>query len=133
MSRGGHNKGKAQGSPKQRAIEAEYDEPFLDVLRGFAAMGYGCDTTARVLGYHASTFRQLLKRRPELAVEWPPIKEQVIMRDREPFTHTTRVKLSIKAKAREARKREARLKLAQAEVLFKQFLEITLGVHNGRH
>jgi len=44
-------------------VEAEYGEPFWEVVRGYAADGYGCDTTAGILGYSSpSSFRRLIKR-----------------------------------------------------------------------
>jgi hypothetical protein len=103
------NRGVALGSQKQRDIEAEYDEPFVDVLTGYAAMGYGIDTTARVLGYHASTFRALLKRRAgDWVIKWPALVDQVIMKDRVPFTDERRAKISRAAVLREARRRAER-------------------------
>src|SRR5699024_3767939 len=51
-------------------VEAEFQEPFSDVLQVFADMGYGCDSTAAILGYDKSSFRRLLKRKG-MSVRWP--------------------------------------------------------------
>jgi hypothetical protein len=98
-------------APKQRIIEQEYGEPFVDVLTGFAAMGYGIDTTARVLGYDTRGFRRLLQRHTEWAISWPALRDQVIMRDREPFTDGARAKISGAALVREAAARAERRRL----------------------
>ena len=65
-------------------IEQEFDEPFEDVLQGFAAMGYGCDTTARMLGYDVSNFRRLLKRH-FINIKWPRADERLDAYDRNPW------------------------------------------------
>jgi hypothetical protein len=43
-------------------VRREYGEPFSDVVKGFAEMGYSQRLTAEVLGFNLSYFRQLLKR-----------------------------------------------------------------------
>ena len=112
MSNWNYNRGVALGGPKQRTIEAEYGEPFVDVLKGFAAMGYGIDTTARILEYDTAGFRRLLKRRAgDWVIEWPKLRDQVIMKDRVPFTDERRAKLSAAALTREARRRAERRRL----------------------
>lgn len=90
--------------PKQRLIEEEYGESLLDVLIGFAELGYGIDTTARILNYDTRGFRRLLQRR-EWVIAWPELKDQVIMKDRVPFSNETKRKIQVAALAREARKR----------------------------
>ena len=47
---------------KLMAIRLEYGEPFVDVVRGFAEMGYSRRATAAVLDLNLSYFRQLLVR-----------------------------------------------------------------------
>ena len=52
-------------------VEQEYGEPFIDVVRGFAADNYACATTARILGYkHPKALRSYLERKG-LHVDWP--------------------------------------------------------------
>src|SRR5690625_3964732 len=57
-------------------VEAEFEEPFADVLQGFADMGYGCDSTARILGYDKSNFRRLIKRKG-ISVRWPDASQRI--------------------------------------------------------
>src|SRR5699024_5318407 len=57
-------------------VEAEFEEPFSDVLQGFADMGYGCDSTAAILGYDKSSFRRLLKRKG-ISVRWPDASQRI--------------------------------------------------------
>ena len=40
-------------------IEAEFDEPFYDVVKGFAIMGYSRQATAAILEINLSYFREL--------------------------------------------------------------------------
>lgn len=44
------------------AVRKEYGEPFTDVVRGFAEMGYSRRAVADVLGFNLSYFRQVLTR-----------------------------------------------------------------------
>jgi len=40
-------------------VEEEYLDSFWNVVRGFAADNYACDTTARIIGYkYPKTFRR---------------------------------------------------------------------------
>ena len=43
-------------------IEAEFDEPFTDVIKGFATMGYSRKATAEILEINLSYFRELCTR-----------------------------------------------------------------------
>lgn len=43
-------------------IRREYDEPFVDVVKGFAEMGYSRRFTARVLGFNVVYLIALLNR-----------------------------------------------------------------------
>lgn len=65
-------------------IEDEFGEPFQSVLQGFADMGYGCDTTSRILGYNVSSFRRLLKRNA-VSVQWPTASQRINARLRYPY------------------------------------------------
>lgn len=47
---------------KLMAVRKEFGEPFVDVVRGFASMGYSRTATAEILGFNLSYFRQLLTR-----------------------------------------------------------------------
>lgn len=47
---------------KLRETAKEFDEPFIDVVRGFAEMGYSRRATAEILEYNLSYFRQLCTR-----------------------------------------------------------------------
>lgn len=49
-------------SPKQRAIAAEWGEPFWDVVKGFADQGESIPGTAGILGYNVQAFRRLVHR-----------------------------------------------------------------------
>lgn len=47
---------------RQRAIAEEFGEPFWDVVKGFADMGYSRTQTANILDYGQSSFIRLLDR-----------------------------------------------------------------------
>lgn len=47
---------------KLRQTAKEYGEPFIDVVKGYAEMGYSRRATAEILGYNLSYFRQLCLR-----------------------------------------------------------------------
>ncbi|MFA5323347.1 MAG: hypothetical protein WC373_11810 [Smithella sp.] len=47
---------------KRKAVEEEFDEPFADVVKGFADFGYSMKFTAGLLGYHEEGFRQLVHK-----------------------------------------------------------------------
>lgn len=97
-------------APKQVAIEEEFGEPLFDVIKGFAEMGYGKDTTARILDYDVSSFRKLLKSRGWYeAIPWPALKDQVIMKERGPLPKETRDKIRQTHLGIQKRKREERL------------------------
>lgn len=66
-----YNRGRPRAGPKQAALEAEFGEPFVDILIGFAKMGYGKATTAKILEYNTSSFLKLLKHRVEWDIPWP--------------------------------------------------------------
>ena len=55
----------------KKQVEEEYLDSFWNVVRGFAADNYGCNTTARIIGYkYPSTFRALMKREC-VEINWP--------------------------------------------------------------
>lgn len=57
-------------TPKQREIEKEYGEPFADVVRGYAEMGYSRSDVAGILGYSRPHFtRCVLPALPPMP--WP--------------------------------------------------------------
>ena len=60
-------------TPRIRAIETEYGEPILDVLRGYAAMGYSRSDVAGILGYSRPHFtRHVLPAvDPGQRIVWP--------------------------------------------------------------
>lgn len=75
-------------------VEAEFGEPFIDVVRGFAADNYACATTARILGYkHPKGLRSYLERHG-LKVDWPKFGSCNSHQNRSPITEETRAKLS---------------------------------------
>jgi hypothetical protein len=47
---------------KVQQVRKEFDEPFRDVVKGFAEMGYSRSFTAKVLEINLSYFRQLCTR-----------------------------------------------------------------------
>lgn len=47
---------------KLMAVRKEFGEPFVDVVKGFAELGYSRSATAEILGFNLSYFRQLLTR-----------------------------------------------------------------------
>ena len=52
-------------------VEEEYLDSFWNVVRGFASDNYGCNTTARIIGYkYPSTFKDLM-RREGVTIDWP--------------------------------------------------------------
>lgn len=69
-----------------KQVEAEYGEPFWEVVRGYAADGYGCDTTAGILGYSSpSSFRRLIKRHG-VTIDWPAHGQCNVQRERGPYS-----------------------------------------------
>ena len=67
-------------------VEQEYGEPFWEVVRGYAADGYGCDTTAGILGYSSpSSFRRLIKRHG-VVIDWPAHGKCNVQRERGPYS-----------------------------------------------
>ena len=54
--------GEVKGMTKIQEIRKEYGEPFREVVRGYARMGYSKTATAQVLEISLSYFRQLLTR-----------------------------------------------------------------------
>lgn len=64
-------------SEKQRMIEAEFGEPFWDVVKGFADDGYSAGATGGILGYHPAAFRRLVARHGKS--HWFPYGQACIM------------------------------------------------------
>lgn len=95
---------------RRKQIEEEFGEPLFDVIVGFAQMGYGKDTTARVLGYDVSSFRKMLKRYGWYeAIPWPAYKDQIVWKNREPMSDETKEKIRIAAIHRQAKLRKERM------------------------
>jgi len=86
-----------------RDTEGEFGQPFWDVVRGFASDGYGCDTTARILGYQSPRqFRSLIKRH-EVSIAWPAHGSCIVQKNRKPLSEATKEKIRQKALARHRR------------------------------
>lgn len=65
-----------------RAVEAEFGEPFWDVVRGLAEQGCSRREAAAVLGYCSDvSFRRLLSRHPEQVIPWPPRNSSALFRE----------------------------------------------------
>ena len=78
----------------QSKVEEEFGEPFIDVVRGFAADNYACATTARILGYkHPKGLQTYLERRG-VKIDWPKLGSCNAHKSRAPVTDETRAKLS---------------------------------------
>lgn len=76
-------------------VEKEFGQPFLDVVRGFAADNYACATTAKILGYkHPKGLRSYLERRG-VKIDWPKCGSCNAHQNRAPVTNQTRAKLSM--------------------------------------
>lgn len=75
-------------------VEAEYGEPFWDVVRGFAADNYGCNTTARILGYAASKSLRSLIKSHGVQIDFPKNGKCNVQLDRQPLSEETKKKLS---------------------------------------
>lgn len=74
---------------KIAAIEEEYGEPFVQVLQGFADMGYSRNMVAPILDWDRPSFFRFLERHPEIEVRWPAMKDLVSwQRLREPGRRT---------------------------------------------
>lgn len=54
-----------------KEVEQEFGQPFWEVVRGFAADNYGCDTTARILGYSSPKGLRELIARHGVTIDWP--------------------------------------------------------------
>lgn len=109
-----------------KAVEEEFGQPFWDVVRGFASDGYGCDTTARILGYQdPRQFRSLIKRH-RVVIKWPAHGQCNVQQERRPLSAETKAKISQKAKERYmARSKDPEL-VAKVAKLVKQGLTHTL-------
>lgn len=67
-------------------VEEEFGMPFWDVVRGFAEDNYGCDTTARILGYtKPGSFRELIARHNK-KIDWPAQGSCNAQKDRGPYS-----------------------------------------------
>src|SRR5690242_16404655 len=60
---------------KMLEVRREFGEPFADVVRGFAEMGYSRTATAQALGFNLPYFRTLLTRF-DLHRHFKPQREQ---------------------------------------------------------
>lgn len=74
--------GRSRTSAKMREIEAEFGEPFWDVVKGCAAMGLSRSVTADAIGYDRSAFFRLLRRYGQ-PVRWAAYKDLQVWQDRE--------------------------------------------------
>lgn len=54
-----------------RRIEAEYGEPYWDVVRGYAEQGCSRQEVAELFECDYTGFRRLLRRHPEQVIPWP--------------------------------------------------------------
>lgn len=98
-------------------IEAEYEEPVQDVLRGFADLGYSLHFTAGVLEVSVDTMQRLARR---FGVEFTP-------QARPPMSEEQKRKLSdIK---RRSRRRDNRLITVDGETKHLSAWARELGVH----
>lgn len=61
-------------------IETEYGQPFLAIIKGFAADGESRAATAAILGIPTSTFGCWLQR-SGIEVDWPPQKQCAAWRE----------------------------------------------------
>lgn len=66
-------------------VEQEYGEPFWEIVRGFAADGWGCNTTARILGYSDPVCLRLLIKRHGVQIDWPKAGTCNVQRERGPY------------------------------------------------
>jgi hypothetical protein len=74
--------GSAKRRRKVAAIEAEFDEPFWDVVQGFADMGYGKGATARAIGYTPTGFYRIVRQEGQ-HIRWPALKDMAFWRERQ--------------------------------------------------
>ena len=51
--------------------ESEFDAPFWDIVRGFAADGYARGTTAKILGFSGPDVFRRLQQREGVSIDWP--------------------------------------------------------------
>lgn len=63
-------------------VEAEYGEPFWDVVRGFAADNYSLNTTAKIIGYKNPQGLRGLINRSGVVIDWPKWGTCNAMKDR---------------------------------------------------
>lgn len=77
-----------------KEVEAEFGQPFIEVVRGFAADNYSCSSTAYILGYKHQTALRYYLRRHNLHVDWPAFGKCNASQNRAPITEVTREKLS---------------------------------------
>ncbi len=51
-----------RGLKRRRRIEAEYNQPFADIVKGYADEGESMSATGIILGYSDQAFRELVRR-----------------------------------------------------------------------
>lgn len=66
---------------KMASIEAEFDEPFWDIIQGFADMGYSKCGTARAIDYGPAAFWRLCRDEGQ-HINWKPYRELRCHRER---------------------------------------------------
>jgi len=64
-----------------KQAEAEYEEPFLDILQGFAEMGYSRAEVARILGYKDTHGVAQWLKRNGVTIEFVPGHQTESFRD----------------------------------------------------
>lgn len=92
---------------RRREIEQEYGEPFLEIVRGFAEMGYSRSDTAAILGYSRAHFTRCVLPQidPAGAIPWPANGKSVATREameRRSQSWAWRMALSAAAELRQA-------------------------------
>lgn len=98
-------------------VEAEYGEPFWDVVRGFAADNYGCDTTARILGYKKpNSFRELIARHKQV-IAWPKQGSCNVQRERGTYS-AERTEKSLAKRMNSDKSKVAQYKALTGESVF---------------
>ena len=63
-----------------KQVEMEFGEPFWQVVRGFASLGYASGTTAKALGFSGQDQFRRLQRAYGMQIEWPAHGQCVAMK-----------------------------------------------------
>lgn len=82
-------------------VEAEYGEPFWDVVRGFAQDGYALNTVSKIIGYADGMGLRYQLKKHGIKIDWPAQGQSLA--HKEPGPQTEQHKINARAAQMAAR------------------------------